>query len=165
MVRQPDDQHGVSDALESLARDDVGQRWVIEAAPRDLLDAMAGAGLPRAALESEAASPMLAAEASVARLSYPTFFCPQAGPWLAALADLALRGLSFQLAMEERDRPGHLTARIQLFPRLDAETVAALRVFSVPQAESGEAYADRIEQAFALLRREALVGGRPGLLD
>lgn len=164
-MRQPDDQDVPANALEALGRDEVGQRWVIEASPRDLLDAMAGAGLPRAALEAEVLPPSLAGETPTGRLSYPTFFCPEAGPWLAALADLALRGLSFRLAVEERDRPGHLTARIQLFPRMDAETMAALRVFSVPQAESVEAYADRVEQAFTLLRREAVAGGRSGLLD
>lgn len=49
---------------------------------------------------------------------------------------------------------------MQLFPRLEEEVLAVLREFSRPDAEAVEAQSARIEQAFALLRRDAL--GRAG---
>lgn len=135
-----------------------GQRWIIEAPRRDLADALHGSGLDAAALEADAAPPGATPAGGDARLAFPTFFCARPEPWLAALADLALRGLPFRLIVEEHGPDGRLAARVQLFPRMEEEVLAVLRQFSRPDAEAVEAQSARIEQAFALLRRDALGG-------
>lgn len=132
-------------------------RWVIEAALPDLQKVAWKAGLDPNSVERD--DFVMAGREPLAYLGFPTFFCPEAGAWLAALAHLTLHGLPFRLFQEARDETGHLANLVQLYPCLDRDMIETIAAFSTPQATLAEGYGALVEEAFARLRREVLDKG------
>ncbi|MDX2102267.1 MAG: hypothetical protein EAZ99_04990 [Alphaproteobacteria bacterium] len=126
--------------------------WAIEGSYRDLAVAAAEAGLDRNAVRyaSDTVQPAPLAEG---RLDLPSPWCETPAPWLATLAVLADRGLSFRLTLTETNADGRVSAFAKLFPRFDASLRDLLAAVHPRAAADLDRRSRAVEAALDQLRR------------